>query len=259
MKKRILSGLLAVITLLSLCATALTAEAAPAAAVSPAEAEDHILVAYFSATNNTRPLAEYAAEVLGADLFEIVPAQPYTPEDLAYYTGGRADQEHSDPAARPAIAGRVANMAQYDAVLIGYPIWYGEAPRIISTFPESYDFSGKTILPFCTSASSDIGTSDDELHALAPGANWLDGRRFPAGTTRETIAAWLDASGITAAEPDTTPSTTPAPADPTPVPTTEPTPAPMKDGWQWESGGWRYYNDGMMVRSNWIDDAGERA
>ena len=228
---------------------------------SEAETDSTILVVYFSTTNTTRPLAGYAADILGADLYEIVPVEPYTPEDLAYYTGGRADREQNDPSARPAIAGRVEDMAQYDTVLIGYPIWHGQAPRIISTFLESYDFSGKTILPFCTSHSSDIGSSDDNLHVLAPDAHWLNGTRFPAGTTRAAISAWLDANGITAAKPDATPAPTPVPtAEPTPVPTATPTPAPApaKSGWQWESGGWRYYNDGMMVRSNWIDDAGER-
>ena len=159
----------------------------------------NILVAYFSATGTTKPLAEYAADILGADLYEIVPADPYTAEDLAYYTGGRADQEQNDPSARPAISGSVADMAQYDTVLLGYPIWHGQAPRIISTFLESYDFSGKTILPFCTSHSSGIGSSADNLRALAPNANWLGGERFAAGTSRETIGKWLDQNHIKAA------------------------------------------------------------
>lgn len=98
--------------------------------------------------------------MLGADLYEITPQQPYTEDDLAYYTGGRADQEQDDPIARPAISGSIEDMAQYDVVFIGYPIWHGQAPRIISTFLENYDFSGKTIVPFCTSHSSGIGNSD---------------------------------------------------------------------------------------------------
>ncbi len=158
-----------------------------------------ILVAYFSATGTTKPLAEYAADILHADLYEIVPADPYTAEDLAYYTGGRADQEQNDPTARPAISGFVADMAQYDTVLLGYPIWHGQAPRIISTFLESYDFSGKTILPFCTSHSSGIGSSADNLHGLAPNANWLEGERFAAETSREEIGKWLDENHIKAA------------------------------------------------------------
>lgn len=155
------------------------------------------LVVYFSATGTTKPLAEYAADILNADIYEIVPDDPYTEEDLAYYTNGRADREQNDSSARPAISGSVENMEQYDTILLGYPIWHGQAPRIISTFLESYDFSGKTILPFCTSHSSGIGTSDTNLHSLAKNANWLDGRRFAGGTTKEEIAAWLDEMEIT--------------------------------------------------------------
>lgn len=153
-----------------------------------------VLVAYFSATGTTRPLAEYAADTLHADLFEIVPKEPYTQADLAYYTGCRADREQNDPAARPAIADtcKTADMAGYDVVFLGYPIWHSQAPKIIYTFLESYDFTGKTIVPFCTSHSSGIGSSDINLHALATGANWLSGRRFAAGTSRDSIEKWID-------------------------------------------------------------------
>ena len=162
-----------------------------------------ILVAYFSATGTTKVLAEYAAEILNADLFEIVPAQPYTDEDLAYYTGGRADKEQNDPSARPAISSSVKNISQYDTVVIGYPIWHGKAPRIISTFLESCDFSAKTILPFCTSHSSGIGSSANDLHFHAPNANWLDGKRFAAETSKEEIEKWLNENNLT---PDKTPA-----------------------------------------------------
>ncbi len=177
--------------LLGLC---LSLASPAAAAASPDSGKT--LVAYFSCTGTTQTLAEYAADILGADLYEIVPAEPYTDADLAYYTGGRADREQNDPSVRPAITDSVEDMGQYDTVLLGYPIWHGQAPRIISTFLESYDLSGKTILPFCTSHSSGIGSSDDDLHPLAPDADWLDGTRFAAGTTREEIAAWLDERGI---------------------------------------------------------------
>lgn len=152
---------------------------------------NRILVAYFSATGTTRPLAEYAADILSADLYEIVPEEPYTEADLAYYTNGRADREQDDPNARPAISGSVEGMADYDIVFIGYPIWHGQAPQIISTFLESYDFSGKTVVPFCTSHSSGIGSSDTNLHALAEGADWLAGSRFASGTSRSAIEEWI--------------------------------------------------------------------
>lgn len=153
-------------------------------------------MAYFSATGTTRPLAQYAAEHLGADLYEITPAIPYTAADLNYYSGGRADQEQNDPSARPAISGGVEDMSQYDMVFIGYPIWHGQAPRIISTFLESYNFSGKTVVPFCTSHSSGIGNSDTNLHSLAPDAQWLPGQRFAGGTTRDEIERWIDSLDI---------------------------------------------------------------
>lgn len=158
------------------------------------------LVAYFSAANTTRPLAEYAADILSADLYEIVPEVPYTDADLAYYTNSRADREQNDPAARPAISGSVENMADYDVIFLGYPIWHGQAPRIISTFLESYDLTGKTIVPFCTSHSSGIGSSDTNLHSLAGGANWLAGRRFAGGTARSTVEDWI--SGLNLPEPE---------------------------------------------------------
>ena len=163
---------------------------------TPTQADGKILVAYFSCTNTTEGIAKTIADETGGTLYEIVAADPYTEDDLKYYTDGRADKEQADSADRPAISGNVENMEQYNTILLGYPIWHGQAPRIISTFLESYDFSGKTIIPFCTSHSSGIGSSDTNLHSLAKNANWLDGRRFSSGTTKEEIAAWLDEMGI---------------------------------------------------------------
>ena len=164
-----------------------------------------ILIAYFSATGTTKQLAEYASDILNADIYEIVPQDPYTEEDLAYYTGGRADQEQNDPYARPEISGSVENMEQYDTIVLGYPIWHGEAPKIIYTFLESYDFSGKIILPFCTSHSSGIGSSTEHLHSLAAKADWLDGERFAAGASREEIEGWLTENNLQAASASTDP------------------------------------------------------
>lgn len=153
------------------------------------------LVVYFSATGTTRSLAEYVAEILNADIYEVIAEEPYTEEDLAYYTNGRADKEQNDPSTRPAISGNVENMEQYDTIILGYPIWHGQAPRIISTFLESYDFAGKTILPFCSSHSSGIGSSAENLHGLCPDpVNWLDGKRFEAGATKNAVEQWLASS-----------------------------------------------------------------
>ena len=162
-----------------------------------ADVNTKTLVVYFSCTGSTKPLAEYAAESLDADLYEIVPEDLYTEKDLAYYTNGRADQEQNDPNVRPAISGSVENMDEYDTIILGYPIWHGQAPRIISTFLESYDFSEKTILPFCTSHSSGMGSSADNLHALcSDSVIWLDGKRFEVGTSKESVQNWIGEMGI---------------------------------------------------------------
>lgn len=170
-------------------------------AVSTEEQEADVstktLVVYFSCTGTTEVIAEYVAEILGADIYEIVPENPYTEVDLAYYTNGRADQEQNDPNVRPAISGDVENMDEYDTIILGYPIWHGQAPRIISTFLESYDFSGKIIIPFCTSHSSGIGSSASNLHALcSESVEWVDGKRFEGGTSKESIAGWIGEIGI---------------------------------------------------------------
>lgn len=155
-----------------------------------------ILVTYFSCTGTTETIAGYMADYLNADTYEIIPEIPYTAEDLAYYTDCRADREQNDPSARPAISDTVENMDDYDVILIGYPIWHGQAPRIISTFLESYDFSGKTIIPFCTSASSGIGSSDTDLHSLTENADWISGKRFASSDTEKDVSEWLDTLSI---------------------------------------------------------------
>lgn len=190
-KAAVKKGILILFSFILLFAMAGCGAAAPQTQAGQA-AGNKTLVVYFSATGTTKRLAEYAAEILNADLYEIVPENPYTEADLDYYTGGRADQEQNDPNARPAVSGNVEDMEQYDTVVLGYPIWHGQAPRIISTFLESYDFSGKTMIPFCTSHSSGIGSSADHLHSLcSEQANWMQGRRFEAGASMETIREWL--------------------------------------------------------------------
>ena len=170
-------------------------ETEPSESVSTEEQEADVstktLVVYFSCTGTTELVAEYITEILGADHYQIVPEDPYTEADLAYYTNGRADQEQNDPDVRPAISGGLENMDEYGTIFLGYPIWHGQAPRIISTFLESYDFSGKMIVPFCTSHSSGIGSSADNLHNLADKAKWVNGRRFETGTFRSTIEEWI--------------------------------------------------------------------
>lgn len=170
--------------------------------VSDRNEEGKILVAYFSCTGTTENLAGYAAKYLNADLYEIQPKEPYTDEDLDYYTNGRADKEQSDPDARPQINGMVDNMSMYQTVVLAYPIWHGQAPRIISTFLESYDFQNKTIVPFCTSHSSGIGSSATDLEKLcADSAEWKEGKRFDSQTTENEIKNWLDSIDIKPYDP----------------------------------------------------------
>lgn len=152
-----------------------------------------ILVAYFSATNTTKGVAEHIADGLNAELYEIVPEQPYTADDLDWNDNdSRSTIEMNDSSARPAIAGSVENMEQYDVVFIGYPIWWGEAPKIISTFMESYDFADKTIVPFCTSGGSGMGSSASNLEELTSNAKWLDGQRLNGSDSQDEIMEWVD-------------------------------------------------------------------
>ena len=160
-----------------------------------------VLVVIFSRTGHTKPLAEYIAEDLNADLYEIEAKVPYTDGDIKYYTNCRADRGQNDPSARPEIAGELPDVTGYDTVFIGYPIWHGQAPKIIYTFLEGVDLSGKTIIPFCTSHSSPLGTSAENLHPLAPDAAWMEGRRFAIGTTAGEISEWVKSLDILSGQP----------------------------------------------------------
>lgn len=159
---------------------------------TPAPEAGRVLVAYFSATGNTETVANHIKDILGniADLHEIVPETPYTSADLNYNTDCRANREQNDDSARPAITGSVENMEQYDVVFLGYPIWWGRSPKIIHTFLESYDFTGKTIVPFCTSGGSSY--NDGTIRPLAPDADWRTGQRFGSGASRSTVESWMD-------------------------------------------------------------------
>ena len=166
------------------------------------DVQDHkVLVAYFSATGTTKGVAEHIANGLNADIYEIVPEDPYTDADLNYNdNNSRTTIEMNDPNARPAISGSVENMEQYDIIFVGYPIWWGEAPRIVSTFMESYDFSGKTIVPFCTSGASGIGSSASNLERPTSGATWLDGRRLNGSDSQDTVMEWVNSLDLNLAE-----------------------------------------------------------
>lgn len=151
------------------------------------------LVAYFSASGITAKLAEKLAEAIGADLFEIVPENPYTDADLDWQNSkSRSSIEMNDHLARPAIASRVTDMSQYNIVFVGFPVWWYREPSIIDTFMDSYDFSGKTVVPFATSGMSPIGDSGKNMQSLAPDAKVAAGRRFSNGISGSELKKWAD-------------------------------------------------------------------
>ncbi len=155
----------------TLCAAALAAMSAPALAKTA--------VVYFSASGNTKAVAANMAKVIGADVLEITPAEPYTGADLNYHDDNcRANREMKDPAARPGIANDLSAVTGYDTVVIGYPIWWGVAPRIINTFLEKYDLSGREIYTFCTAIGSSVEKSVSELKAAYPKLNIIRGTRL---------------------------------------------------------------------------------
>ena len=153
-----------------------------------------VLVAYFSAEGTTRAVAERLAEAIGADLFAIEPKIPYTAADLDWTNKkSRSSLEMNDPKSRPAVAGKVENMKDYRVIFLGFPVWWYREPSIISTFVESYNLAGKTIVPFCTSGGSPIGKADQNIQALAPEADVVQGKRFAAGVSASDLKAWAGA------------------------------------------------------------------
>ena len=188
-------------------------EPAAAPAVQPAESETTadtgpdaegntsggVLVAYYSATGNTEAVAGYIANAAGGDLFEIAPAEPYTSEDLNWTDSqSRVSREHDDPAQRTMELSEatVDGWENYDTVFIGYPIWWGIAAWPVDTFVKANDFTGKTVIPFCTSSSSGLGQSGQLLEEMAKGGDWQEGRRFRSGVSAADVTEWV--SGLNA-------------------------------------------------------------
>lgn len=153
------------------------------------------LVVYYSATGNTEGVANYIAEATGGDLFELEPAEPYTDADLDWTDdNSRVTREHDDPELRDVelVADTVENWDSYDTVFIGYPIWWGIAAWPVNGFVEANDFTGKTVIPFCTSSSSDIGDSGQLLEEMAGTGTWLEGMRFRSSASESDVAEWID-------------------------------------------------------------------
>lgn len=190
MLKKLTAVLFALMLALS-CLPAAVAEA------QPAEPASHILVVYFSATGTTKGVAEKLAEGLSADIYEIVPEEPYTDADLNYNDRrSRTSVETDDPSCRPAIVGELPELKNYDTILIGYPIWWGDVPRIVSNFVEHVDLTDKTLAVFFTSGGSGLGSSMKHLEQQAGAGRWLEGKRFSPRTTVEELKNWAASLGI---------------------------------------------------------------
>ena len=159
----------------------------------------NVLVVYFSASGNTEAVANYIAEAAGGDLFEITPAEPYTDEDLNWTDeNSRVTREHEDESLRDVAltATEVENWDSYDTVFIGYPIWWGIAAWPVDGFVEANDFTGKTVIPFCTSSSSSLGESGALLAELAGSGDWQEGQRFRSSAAQSDIEAWIRELGL---------------------------------------------------------------
>ena len=169
-----------------------------------AQAEDtgsgsSVLVVYYSATGNTAQVAQYIADSTGGDLFEIQPVEPYTDDDLNWTDdNSRVSQEHADESLRDVelVADTADNWDQYDTVFIGYPIWWGIAAWPVDGFVEANDFSGKTVIPFCTSSSSGLGESGQLLADMAGTGDWQEGQRFRSGASQEDVQSWVEELGL---------------------------------------------------------------
>ena len=216
--KRLSSLLLACVMLFSLAAcgqaapstedeaqapveTSQPTENTPTEETAPADetAGGSVLVAYFSATGNTEAAAGYIADALSADTFEITPAEPYTSDDLNWSDeDSRVSREHEDPSLQTVELAETTpeNWENYDTVFIGYPIWWGVAAWPVSSFVAANDFTGKTVIPFCTSSSSGLGESGALLEQAAGTGEWLDGQRFSGNVSESDVAQWLDSLAL---------------------------------------------------------------
>ena len=156
-----------------------------------------VLVAYFSASGATARVAQEMAQALGADLYEIRPEQPYSSADLNWMDKkSRSTLEMNDPSCRPAIAQPIKDMEQYDTILIGFPIWWYVEPRIVDTFLESYDMSGKTIVPFATSGGSGMGKTNEKLQPSCLNAKLIDGKVFKMTVGKDELSEWVKSLNV---------------------------------------------------------------
>ena len=162
----------------------------------PKDDINKIAVVYFSATGNTKVIAEQIKDETNADIIEIIPKKKYTSEDLNYNDDStRATKEQNDDNARPEIENNI-DLSEYDIIILGYPIWWGDVPKIILSFIDNTNLDGKTVIPFCTSGSSDISTSESTLKSYKSSINWKEGKRFSGSSSIEEIRTWIDGLNI---------------------------------------------------------------
>ena len=182
--------------------TAENAAAPESSGNGAAAADSNVLVVYYSASGNTETAANYIAQATGGDIFEITPVEPYTSDDLNWTDdNSRVSREHEDESLRDVelTTTEVENWDSYDTVFIGYPIWWGIAAWPVDGFVEANDFSGKTVIPFCTSSSSGLGQSGELLAQLAGTGDWQEGQRFRSSASQEDVNEWVDSLGLSAA------------------------------------------------------------
>lgn len=207
--KKLTALFLSLVMVLSLAAcgsntsseTSVPESSAPSASSQPESVEGtgNTLVVYFSATGNTETAAGYIADLTGGDLFALEPVDPYTDADLNWTVdGSRVNREHDDESLRDIelVADTVENWSEYDTVFIGYPIWWGIAAWPVNTFVEANDFTGKTVIPFCTSSSSGIGESGELLAEMAGTGDWQEGMRFSSRVSEADVQEWLDSLNL---------------------------------------------------------------
>lgn len=167
-------------------------EAYSEAQADTSEPGKDVLVVYYSATGTTKGVAEKIASITGADTYEIKAAQEYTDDDLNWNdSNSRTTKEQNDSSVRPEIGSQAVSLDGYTTIYIGYPIWWGEEPRIMDTFVESYSFDGITMIPFCTSGGSGVGRSGQNLADNAGSGNWLDGTRFSGSVSEADLQSWI--------------------------------------------------------------------
>ena len=168
-------------------------KAEPESTAAAPAAHSDVLVAFFSATGTTKGVAERIASVTGGDLYEILAAEPYTSADLNYNDrNSRSTKEQNNKSVRPAIGSKELSLEGYSTIYLGFPIWWGEEPRILDTFVEKYSFEGITVIPFCTSGGSGIGRSGPNMAALAGSGTWLDGKRFSGNVSEADLKSWIE-------------------------------------------------------------------